>query len=275
MAIPVVVLNLKSSTMRRAQIGARLDDLAIKHRFFDAIDGRLLSADELDRLAPPSALLFDRRLTPREIGCTATHLGAIRLLADEGDDFVCIMEDDAVPTSADISRFLEPETLSALPQFDVLRLVSDPARWLMPAWQIAQMHGRGIYAMSRPGWGLQGQVFSRAGLRKIASRVSVIRAPADFVLYHDCHVRGLRVLEIRPGLIEHDMKLIHTELQALSDIGFRPVPDKAAMSPIQRLRRKLLRWRRKRMAAQSFVEVWGLGGLFRILSWWPPGAYFR
>jgi GR25 family glycosyltransferase involved in LPS biosynthesis len=275
MAIPVVVLNLKSSAVRRAQISGRLDALAIEHRFFDAIDGRLLSVNEIERLAPQSALLFDRRLTPREIGCTATHLGAIRQLAAGDHDFACTMEDDAVPASADIVRFLEPETLAALPPFDVLRLVSDPARWKMPAWQIAQIHGRGIYAMSRPGWGLQGQIFSREGLRKIASQISTVRAPADFVLYHDCHVRGLRVLEIRPGLIEHDMKEIHTELQALSDIGFRAPPDKAAMSLTQRMNRKLLRWRRKRMAARCFVEVWGVGGLLRVLSWWPPGAYFR
>jgi GR25 family glycosyltransferase involved in LPS biosynthesis len=275
MAIPVVVLNLKSSTARRAHIGARLDDLMIEYRFYDAIDGRLLPPRELERLAPRADLLFDRPLTAGEIGCAATHLGAIRQLADEDHDFVCVMEDDAELTSADIPRFLEPQTLAALPPFDVLHMVSDPARWKMPAWRIATLHGHGIYAMARPGWGMQGQIFSRGGLRKIASQVSVIRAPIDFVLYHDCHVRSLRILEIRPGLIAHDMKLIYTELQALSDIGVRPVADKAAMSANERFRRKLLRWRRKRMAARSLVEVWGLGGLFHVLSWWPPGAYFR
>ena len=42
--IPVVILNLKSSTARRQQIDARLDNLGIDYHFFDAIDGRLLSA---------------------------------------------------------------------------------------------------------------------------------------------------------------------------------------------------------------------------------------
>jgi GR25 family glycosyltransferase involved in LPS biosynthesis len=59
--IPVVVLNLKSSSARRQQIDARLKNLGIDYRFFDAIDGRLLSAAELERLAPSSSLLFDRR----------------------------------------------------------------------------------------------------------------------------------------------------------------------------------------------------------------------
>jgi GR25 family glycosyltransferase involved in LPS biosynthesis len=154
-------------------------------------------------------------------------------------------------------------------------MVSDPTRWKMPAWPIAQMHDRNICAMARPGWGMQGQIFSREGLRKILAQVSVIRAPIDFALYHDCHVRDLRVLEIRPGLIEHDMKLIHTELQALSDVAARGVPKKEAMSPVEQLSRRLLRWRRKFMAVRNFVAVWGLGGLFRVVRRWPPGAYFR
>lgn len=275
MAIPVLVLNLKSSARRREQISAQLDRLEIAYSFFDAVDGRALSDAERERLAPPAALLFERPLTPPEIGCAATHLALVRRLADEGWAFACTIEDDAELISAAISRFLEPELLAQLPPFDVLRLVSDPARWRMPAWPIAQAEGVGIYALARPGWGAQGQIFSRAGLRKIAEQVAVVRAPIDFALYHDCHVRGLRVLETRPGLIAHDMRLIIPALQAFSEIGARPAADTAAMSPLQRLRRKALRWRRKGMAAQRYFALWRFTGLRRLLLWWPPGAYFR
>ena len=145
--IPVVVLNLKSSAARRQQIGACLANLGIDHRFFDAIDGRLLSADERERLAPASSLVFDRPLTSGEIGCAASHFAVIQQLAGENHDFVCVMEDDVVPLSADIRHFLQAQALAALPEFDVLRMVSDPARWRMPAWQVARAHNRGIYAM--------------------------------------------------------------------------------------------------------------------------------
>ena len=138
--IPVVVLNLKSSAARRQQVGARLADLGIDLRFFDAIDGPLLSADERERLAPASSLVFDRPLTSGEIGCAASHFAVIRQLAGENHDFVCVMEHDVVPLSADMA-------LAALPKFDVLRMVSDPARWRMPAWQMARAHDRGIYAI--------------------------------------------------------------------------------------------------------------------------------
>ena len=272
--IPVVVLNLARSTSRRAQMAARLDGLGIGYRFFDATDGASLTPDELNRLAPPSALLFDQPLMAAEIGCAATHLAVIREIAAGSSDFVCTMEDDAI-LSDDVVQFLDRQTLQSLPPFDVLRLVSDPARWKFPAWEIAQSHGRGIYAMSRPGWGLQGQVFSREGARKIASQVGVIRAPIDFVLFHDSHVHGLRVLEVRPGVVEHDTKLINRELMARSVIGDRHEIDRRALSGLGRWRRKYWRLRRKLMAARAFAQVWGFKGMLRIVAGWRPGTYFR
>jgi glycosyl transferase family 25 len=273
--IPVVVLNLKSSTARRQQIDARLENLGIDYHFFDAIDGRLLSAKELERLAPPSSLLFDRSLTPGEIGCATSHFAVIHQFAGEDNDFVCVLEDDVIPLSDNIRHFLQSQTLAALPEFDVLRMMSDPARWRMPAWQVARVHDRCIYAMARPGFGTQGMIYSRAGLRKMAGQIGAIKAPVDFMFFHDCHITGLRVLEIRPGLFEHDQQFLHPELVKWSDIGSRPIAKRRSMSLNNRIRRNLLRQRRKRMAVRSFIQAWGLRGLLRILLQWLPGPYFR
>ena len=273
--IPVVVLNLKSSTARRQQIDARLENLGIDHHFFDAIDGRLLSARELERLAPPSSLLFDRSLTLGEIGCATSHFAVIRQFAGEDHDFVCVLEDDVVPLSDNIRHFLQSQTLAALPEFDVLRMMSDPARWRMPGWQVARVDDRCIYAMARPGFGTQGMIYSRAGLRKMAGQIGAIKAPVDFMFFHDCHIAGLRVLEVRPGLFEHDQQFLHPELVKWSDIGSRPIAKRRSMSLNNRIRRNLLRQRRKRMAVRSFIQTWGLRGLLRILLQWLPGPYFR
>jgi glycosyl transferase, family 25 len=283
--IPVVVLNLKSSTARRQQIDTRLENLGIDYHFFDAVDGRLLSAIELDCLAPPSSLLFDRSLTSGEIGCAASHFAVIHQFAGEDNDFVCVLEDDVIPLSDNMRHFLQSQTLTALPEFDVLRMVSDPARWRMPAWQVARIHDRGIYAMARPGFGTQGMIYSRAGLHKMAGQIGAIKAPVDFMLFHDCHIAGLRVLEIRPGLFEHDQlfdlaiaadnAFLHQELQKSTDIGIRPIANRRSMSLNDRIRRNLLRQRRKRMAVRSFIQAWGLRGLLRTLLQWLPGPYFR
>jgi glycosyl transferase family 25 len=266
---------LKSSTARRQQIDARLENFGIDYHFFDAIEGRLLSAKELERLAPPSSLLFDRSLTSGEIGCATSHFAVIRQLAGEDNDFVCVLEDDVIPLSDNIRHFLQSQTLAALPEFDVLRMMSDPARWRMPAWQVARVHDRCIYAMARPGFGTQGMIYSRAGLRKMVGQIGAIKAPVDFMFFHDCHIAGLRVLEIRPGLFEHDQQFLHPELVKSSDIGARPIANRRSMSLNDRIRRNLLRQRRKRMAVRSFIQAWGLRGLLRILLQWLPGPYFR
>ena len=273
--VPVVVLNLKSSTVRRQQIDARLQNLGIDYHFFDAIDGHLLSAKELERLAPPSSLLFDRSLTSGEIGCATSHFAVIRQFVGEEYDFACVLEDDVIPLSDNIRHFLQPQTLAALPEFDVLRMMSDPARWRMPAWQVARVHDRCIYAMARPGFGTQGMIYSRAGLRKLVGQIGAIKAPVDFMFFHDCHIAGLRVLEIRPGLFEHDQQFLHPEFVKSSDIGIRPIANRRSMSLNDRIRRNLLRQRRKRMAVRSFIQTWGLRGLLRILLQWLPGPYFR
>jgi hypothetical protein len=83
------------------------------------------------------------------------------------------------------------------------------------------------------------------------------------------------VLEIRPGLFEHDQQFLHPELVKSSDIGSRPIANRRSMSLNDRIRRNLLRQRRKRMAVRSFVQAWGLRGLLRILLQWLPGPYFR
>jgi GR25 family glycosyltransferase involved in LPS biosynthesis len=84
MTIPFLVLNLKTSTKRRADIAARLSGLSIDHRFFAAISGRSLSEAELERLAPRSRLCLDRPLTANEIACAAGHTAMIRQLAENG-----------------------------------------------------------------------------------------------------------------------------------------------------------------------------------------------
>jgi hypothetical protein len=177
--------------------------------------------------------------------------------------------------SDNIRHFLQSQTLAALPEFDVLRMMSDPARWRMPAWQVARVHDRCIYAMARPGFGTQGMIYSRAGLRKLVGQIGAIKAPVDFMFFHDCHIAGLRVLEIRPGLFEHDQQFLHPELVKSSDIGARPIANRRSMSLNDRIRRNLLRQRRKRMAVRSFIQAWGLRGLLRILLQWLPGPYFR
>src|SRR5688500_15314627 len=95
--IPTFVINLERDGERRAAMAARLNALEIPHAFLKAIDGRALSAAELERASPRHKLAFGRPLMPAEIACGLSHLAAIAEGARLDCDFFCVLEDDIIP----------------------------------------------------------------------------------------------------------------------------------------------------------------------------------
>ncbi|HZD89344.1 MAG TPA: hypothetical protein VE224_04555, partial [Pseudolabrys sp.] len=94
----------------------------------------------------------------------------------------------------------------------------------------------------------------------------------DFIFYHDCLIRGLRILEVRPGVIENDELHLQPQLQALSEVGIRHSPDRRTMSFGDRMRRRILRHRRRFMAATGFMQVWGIRGRLRVAAFGLPST---
>jgi hypothetical protein len=122
------------------------------------------------------------------------------------------------------------------------------------------LHGSIVVRMLRPGWGCQGQIYSRQGARKILATLTCVCAPIDYALYHDCHVVGLKVVEMRPGMVERD-------LTQDSSIGIRKWV-KGPETLTERLNRALFRARRKFRAAVSFFRAWGAGEFLSFLQLW-------
>jgi GR25 family glycosyltransferase involved in LPS biosynthesis len=237
---------------------ARLDALSIPHTFLKAVDGRTLSDAELRTMSPPERLAFPRPLLPNEVACGMSHLAAIAEGIRRDCDFFCVIEDD-IALKPGLVDSLRDDVLNALPAFDVLRLFTHFDRWDKPSRIVAYRGDGIIVSMLRPGWGMQGQIYSRRGAKKIAAGLTTVPAPIDQAIYHDCLVSGLRVLEMRPGLVERD----HAE----SAIGDRPeiVHDEGFAA---RTHRNAIRVRRKFGAAISFFRAWGFGAFFRHFSLW-------
>jgi glycosyl transferase family 25 len=255
--IPTFVINLDRDAERRAAMAARLDALGIPHVFLKAIDGRALTDADLARMSPPDKLAFPRPLTPNEVACGMSHLAAIAEGVRGNHAFFCVLEDDVTfaPGFAGLLR----DDLGALPAFDVLRLFTQFDRWDKPSRIVAHRAGGIVVSMLRPGWGMQGQIYSLRGAKKIMSELTCVPAVIDQAIYHDCLVSGLRVLETRPGLVERD----ETE----SAIGVRP-PIVHDRSIVGRAQRNATRVRRKIAAAISFARAWGVGGFLPYLSFW-------
>jgi glycosyl transferase family 25 len=256
--IPALIINLERDGPRRAALVQRLDALGVPHTFLTATDGKALTEAELERAAPRARQLYHRALTRNEIACGMSHLAAIREGTRLGADFFCVLEDDVVP-AADLPLCLDPAALAGLPDFDVLRLFSQRDRWDKPCRIVGTVRERIVVRMLRPGWGCQGQIFTRRGAEKVLAAMTEIRAPFDYALYHDCHVQGLRVLELRPGMVER--------AQVESSIGERQAaPEEKTLAA--RLGRNILRTRRKSMAAMSFFRAWGPRELLAFLPMW-------
>lgn len=257
--IPVIVINLERDRDRREAMAARLGAANIPYSFLKATHGSDLSPEDRARASPPGRLAYSVPLMPNEIAVGLSHRGAIAEGAGRGDEFFCVLEDDSVLFPGFVSN-LDPDALKALPAFDVLRLFTYPDRWDKPSKIIGYFGEDTVVRMLRPGWGCLGQIYSREGARKILASLTHVRAPIDFELYHDCHVSGLRVLELRPGTVGRD----YTKP---SSVGDRP-PLTHQESFVQRTNRNLYRARRKFMAAVSFFRAWGVKEFFSFFALW-------
>jgi glycosyl transferase family 25 len=257
--IPTFVINLERDDERRATMAARLAALGIPHMFLKAVDGRTLSAAELERASPRRKLAFGRPLMPPEIACGLSHLAAIAEGARLDCEFFCVLEDDVI-ASPKLPLCLARDGLAALSEFDVLRLFTELERWEKPSRIVDHLHGSIVVRMLRPGWGCQGQIYSRQGARKILATLTCVSAPIDYMLYHDCHVIGLKVIELRPGMVERD------PAQG-SSIGVREWV-KGPEPLWKRLNRARIRARRKTRAAASFFRAWGVGEFLAFLPLW-------
>jgi GR25 family glycosyltransferase involved in LPS biosynthesis len=254
--VPVLIINLERDVARRDALTARLDALNVPYRLHKAIAGKDLSPEEIARHSPKRELAFGRGLMPNEIAAGLSHVAAVREGLSLGTEFFCVLEDDTVPAPRFFAECLDEAVLKDLPAFDALRLFAHFDRWEKPSKTIATLAGSVVVRMLRPGWGCAGQIYTRAGGQKIVSSMRFISAPIDFAIYHDCHVMGLKVLEMRPPLITH--------APVPSSVGNREIPEPPVWRPVRNMRRL----RRKVRAAQSFLKAWGLREFLSFFPTW-------
>ncbi|EKT57307.1 glycosyltransferase family 25 protein [Providencia sneebia] len=87
------IINLSERNDRKKFMLDQLNNLKLDYQFIEAIDGRKLSGDEINKVA----LNFkDSYLTKGEIGCALSHLKVYKKIIDEKIDIALILEDDAI-----------------------------------------------------------------------------------------------------------------------------------------------------------------------------------
>jgi glycosyl transferase family 25 len=248
--IPVYVVSLRTSHDRRGFVQQRLEPLGVPFRFFDAVDGRKMTDNELLKAAPKGGIHYGGMLTFREIGCALSHLAVLREIAEGKHDHAAVIEDDFY-LLPEARKFLDERYLRALPPFDILQLGGPPpGRRLLFA--VAALDGHRVYAPTKFHNSMFALIYNRDAARKIADTILQVTAPIDNMLFKDLLVPNLRVLAVLPSAV--------VDSQLPSVIGERPPlknPFKKAVREMRRFYNWCRRWR-------CFAQAWGLRGVFAL-----------
>lgn len=116
------VVNLKRAAERRKVMAEHLAQFGVDFEFFEATDGRALSAEEEQKVGTSDQVILDMaggrkcmvedKMSPPEVGCALSHLRLYQHILDQGLDRAVIIEDD-VTVNAD--------TMLALDHLDVIK----------------------------------------------------------------------------------------------------------------------------------------------------------
>jgi len=155
---PIYVINLDRVPSRLARSRARLEAAGLAFRRVSAVDGRMLTEDQLREARAPRPRFAKHPVTAAEIACFLSHRKVWAEIAAGDAPAAIVLEDDF---------FLEPaagrilEQLARLPcTWDMLKLYSDGARAMVEATPLADGYRIGTplvlppttvaYAITRP-----------------------------------------------------------------------------------------------------------------------------
>ncbi len=95
---PIFVINVKSHVERRQHITQELQKLALPYRMIEAVDGQLLSDDEIQKVYSEKEIIKYRKrpMSNNEIACNLSHISIYKIMLAEDIKEVIILEDDAV-----------------------------------------------------------------------------------------------------------------------------------------------------------------------------------
>ncbi len=104
-SIPIFVINLARSTLRKKHMEFQLKRLKLPHRIVPAVDGLSLDNTMVNAFqANRDLMLYRKPFTIGEIGCALSHLAVYKKICDEHIPYALILEDDVFiePQLADI-----------------------------------------------------------------------------------------------------------------------------------------------------------------------------
>jgi GR25 family glycosyltransferase involved in LPS biosynthesis len=253
--IPTVVISLTFAETRRAVMHEQLSQLKVPYVFFDAVVGAELSKEQIAQLKPRRIERANRNeWLVGELGNSASNKAVLERIVSGKDDFVCVLEDDAILSDA-FPAFLDEDNIKRLPAFDVLRLNSS---WKGRYLPISSFNGIQIVASYRMGPYSTGQIITRKAAKAILRSFAPMRGPFDLALYMDRRFPFLKILDVMPEVLKHDASTSFVEV----DI---PRMNEAPRSFFEMIQKRIFRVGFEFRTITSFMTLWGLSSRKKLL----------
>lgn len=114
--IPIFIINLKRSVLRKKRTAFQLDRLGLTYEFIEGVDGQLLDEKTIQNAEyHRDKLKYSRPFNKGEIGCALSHLNIYEKICKENISHALILEDDVLIDTR-IPQLLNESILSQMPQ---------------------------------------------------------------------------------------------------------------------------------------------------------------
>ena len=205
----IIVINLPNARERREAVALRFGRIDLRYELLSAVNGTTLSEEFLRTIDHGAR---DRmglhRIDSATLGCTISHMAALRALAESDDDMAAIFEDDAQP-HPDLPRVLDAlQTAQANTKpylFDVVLLQGPGRKRWFPIYDLSPncSVGRVKYHVS----GAQGYVISRSAAAHLIERFPHPIHEIDWMIPRFWQ-NGLRYVFVTSrAIVSHDLTL--------------------------------------------------------------------
>jgi glycosyl transferase family 25 len=190
-SIQILVISLKRSQDRRAQVEKEMRKISIPWEFLDAVDGSALKESPIEYKPLKVKYLQGYELTPNEIGCFLSHKAAWKRCV-EGALPTLVLEDDFV-LSSEFESTLKT-LLSEISRWDLVRL---QGLYEVPSEIVFE--GREIILAKNQGdaVGATAYLLKPKAAKELIKHSADIYEPVDHFLEHH-RKHGLEFLAIRP-----------------------------------------------------------------------------
>lgn len=194
---PIFIINLETSTDRRAVMEQAMNTLNLPHEFIAAVDGRDFDPDALPAYnGRRRRLCYGRDLTPGEIGCILSHRSIYEKMVAENIPCAVILEDDALFT---------PEFPAVLRRLKTLETDWDMIRFLgrekceRKNRKIAPLIGQHMLArVTTPFGGAYAYMLTQHTAKKLLQFTQKNWMPID-ILHSYVWYTGLTVFSVTPS----------------------------------------------------------------------------